>query len=118
MKLMPKTACDISYAYDAKGRLASAVPVYHYYLQDHLENPGHSMIHGVNVRQISRITGVCFEVIHRAKRESAPCDYDVSIPLQGKNTNSIPIFSIEIEPYLHSKTFDAIRENNPNGCYK
>jgi len=47
-----------------------------------------------------------------------PCDYDVSIPLQGKNTNSIPIFSIEIEPYLHSKTFDAIRENNPNGCYK
>ena len=71
MKLMPKTACDISYAYDAKGRLASAVPVYHYYLQDHLENPGHSMIHEVNVRQISRITGVCFEVIHRAKRESA-----------------------------------------------
>ena len=38
MKLMPKTACDISYAYDAKGRLASAVPVYHYYLQDHLGN--------------------------------------------------------------------------------
>jgi len=35
---MPKTACDISYAYDAKGRLASAVPVYHYYLQDHLGN--------------------------------------------------------------------------------
>ena len=38
MKLMLKTACDISYAYDAKGRLASAVPVYHYYLQDHLGN--------------------------------------------------------------------------------
>ena len=67
MKLMPKTACDISYAYDAKGRLASAVPVYHYYLQDHRGNPGHSMIHGVNVRQISRITGVCYGVIHRAK---------------------------------------------------
>ncbi len=54
MKLMPKTACDISYAYDAKGRLASAVPAYHYYLQDHLENPGLSMIHGANVWQISR----------------------------------------------------------------
>ncbi len=38
MKLMPKTACDICLAYDAKGRLASAVPVYHYYLQDHLGN--------------------------------------------------------------------------------
>jgi hypothetical protein len=44
MKLMPKTACDNSCAHDAKGRLASAVPVYHYYLQDHLENPGLSMI--------------------------------------------------------------------------
>ena len=38
MKLMPKTACDICLAYDAKGRLASAVPVYLYYLQDHLGN--------------------------------------------------------------------------------
>ena len=54
MKLMQKTACDISYAYDAKGRLASAVPAYHYYRQDHLENPGLSMIHGANVWQISR----------------------------------------------------------------
>ena len=70
MKLMPKTACYISYAHDAKGRLVSAVPVYHNYLQDHLENPGHSMIHGVNIRQISRITGVSFGVIHRAKRGS------------------------------------------------
>ena len=70
MKLMPKTACYISYAHDAKGRLVSAVPVYHNYLQDHLENPGHSMIHGVNIRQISRITGVSFGVIHRAKSGS------------------------------------------------
>jgi len=54
MKLMQKTACDISYAYDAKGRLASAVPVYHCYLQDHRGNPGLSMIHGANVWQISR----------------------------------------------------------------
>jgi len=38
MKLMLKTACDICLAYDAKGRLASAVPVYHDYLQDHLGN--------------------------------------------------------------------------------
>ena len=70
MKLMQKTACDISYAYDAKGRLASAVPVYHCYLQDHRGNPGLSMIHGVNIRQFSRITGVCFGVIHRAKSGS------------------------------------------------
>ena len=70
MKLMPKTACDISYAYDAKGRLASAVPVYHCYLQDHRGNSGLSMIHGVNIRQFSRITGVCFGVIHRAKSGS------------------------------------------------
>ena len=40
MKVMPKTACDISLAHDAKGRLASAVPVYHYYLQDHLGKSG------------------------------------------------------------------------------
>ncbi len=74
MKLMPKTACDISYAYDAKGRLASAVPVYHCYLQDHRGNPGLSMIHGVNIRQFSRITGVCFGVIHRAKSGSESPD--------------------------------------------
>ena len=76
MKLMPKTACDISYAYDAKGRLASAVPVYHCYLQDHRGNPGLSMIHGVNIRQFSRITGVCFGVIHRAKSGSESPDPD------------------------------------------
>ncbi len=74
MKLMPKTACDISYAYDAKGRLASAVPVYHCYLQDHRGNPRLSMIHGVNIRQFSRITGVCFGVIHRAKSGSESPD--------------------------------------------
>jgi len=85
---MPKTACDISYAYDAKGRLASAVPVYHCYLQDHRGNPGLSMIHGVNIRQFSRITGVCFGVIHRAKSgsENLPLIHRSSIDKRRVNT--------------------------------
>ena len=36
--------------------------------------------------------------------------YDVSIPLLGN-------YSIKIDPYLPSKTFEAIKENNPYGIY-
>ena len=36
--------------------------------------------------------------------------YDVSIPLLGN-------YSIKIEPYLPSKAFEAIKENNPYGIY-
>ena len=48
---------------------------------------------------------------------TVPKFHDVSVPLPGKNSPSIPLFSINIEPYLPSKTFEAIRENNPNGWY-
>ena len=44
-------------------------------------------------------------------------NYDVSIPLPGKNSHNIPLFSIKIEPYLPSKTFEAIRSNNSDGIY-
>jgi RHS repeat-associated protein len=67
------------------------------------------------------ISNQCADAVKNALNsvgiDTSVFNYDVSVPLPGKNSPSIPLFSINIEPYFPSKTFEAIRENNPNGWY-
>jgi hypothetical protein len=67
------------------------------------------------------ISNQCADAVKNALNsvgiDTSVFNYDVSIPLPGKTPHSIPLFSVKIEPYLPSMTFEAIRSNNPYGTY-
>ena len=66
------------------------------------------------------ISNQCADAVKNALNsvgiDTSVFNYDVSIPLPGKNSPNIPLLSIKIEPYLPSKTFEAIMSNN-DGVY-